>query len=266
MQQPRSDILNKILARKRQEVDESLTQLSLPHMQSLADQTVPPRSLVAAMGATLSAGKPAVIAEVKRASPSKGVLRENFIPAEIARSYAQAGATALSVLTDKDFFQGSAQALQEARATCSLPILRKDFIIDAYQIYESRYLGADCILLIVSALTPNQLTQFAQLAKTLSLDVLVEVHDKVELDLALELDLPLIGINNRDLHTFETSLETTIELLQYIPEEKIVVTESGIHEKADVTRMQRHGVNSFLVGEAFMRASDPGSCLQELFF
>ncbi|HBC57381.1 MAG TPA: indole-3-glycerol phosphate synthase TrpC [Gammaproteobacteria bacterium] len=266
MHQPQSDILTKILARKRQEVDESLNETSLSQMQSLADKTPPPRSLVAAMNATLSAGQPAVIAEVKRASPSKGLLREDFNPTEIAHSYAEAGATALSVLTDKDFFQGSAEALREARAACSLPVLRKDFIIDAYQIYESRYLGADCVLLIVSALSVEELTEFAQLAKRLSLDVLVEVHDKTELDIALTLDLPLIGINNRNLHTFETSLQTTIELLADIPQEKIVVTESGIHQKSDVALMQSHGVNAFLVGEAFMRASDPGSCLRQLFY
>jgi indole-3-glycerol phosphate synthase len=206
-----------------------------------------------------------VIAEIKKASPSKGVMRENFVPAEIAVSYEQGGACCLSVLTDIDFFQGSDAYLQQARQACSLPVLRKDFIIDPYQVYEARAIGADCILLIVAVLGDAQLKELANLASSLGMDVLVEVHDAEELARALPLNLPLIGINNRNLRTFETTLETTLSLLPRIPADRIVVTESGIHTPADVARMRAHHVNAFLVGEAFMKAEQPGEKLHELF-
>ncbi|MFT7673847.1 MAG: indole-3-glycerol phosphate synthase, partial [Gammaproteobacteria bacterium] len=208
---------------------------------------------------------PAVIAEIKKASPSKGVIREDFRPAEIAQSYALSGATCLSVLTDVDFFQGHDDYLGMAREACSLPVIRKDFVVDEYQVYEARVLGADCILLIVAALSDDQLKCFYDLAIAIGLDVLVEVHNVAELDRALILGLSLIGINNRNLRTFETSLDTTIDLLSRVPDGCLVVTESGIHTIDDVHRMQSHGVNAFLVGEAFMRAGDPGSEMSRLF-
>jgi len=208
----------------------------------------------------------AVIAEAKKASPSKGLLRDPFDPAAIARSYEQGGACCLSVLTDQDFFQGHEDYLIAARSACSLPIIRKDFIVDPYQVVEARAMAADCILLIASALEQTQLKNLADLAQQWNLDVLIEVHNREELMRALELDLKLIGINNRNLHNFETSLETTYQLLKDIPEDRIVVTESGIHQQEDVKAMQAHGVNSFLVGEAFMRAKDPGEKLKSLFF
>jgi indole-3-glycerol phosphate synthase len=260
------DILTKILNRKREEIAECSRQISLSEMQQLAQCAEPVRGFVAAMRASLARGEVAVIAEVKKASPSRGLLREHFDAAEIARAYANAGATALSVLTDRDFFQGSAENLRRAKAACTLPVLRKDFILEEYQLYEARYMGADCVLLIVSALTQGQLTNLSQLACSLDLDVLVEVHDEKELQIALSLDTPLLGINNRNLRTFETCLDTTLDLLDFIPAHKIVVTESGIHQRADIERMREHGVNSFLVGEALVRASDPGQALRELFF
>jgi indole-3-glycerol phosphate synthase len=216
----------------------------------------------------LAAGHPGVIAEIKKASPSKGVIREDFDPTAIASSYEAAGAACLSVLTDVDFFQGADAYLQQARAASSLPVLRKDFVVDPYQVYEARAIGADCILLIVAALgnAGGLMKDLEALALALDMDVLVEVHNRGELDLALELQSPLLGINNRDLHTFSTSLDTTLDLLAQVPAERLLVTESGIHHRADVDAMRSHGVNAFLVGEAFMRAPDPGLALQELFF
>jgi len=259
------DILKKIVQRKREEIAERAQQRSIEELKQQLDAASPPRGFVAAMKAKLAAGLPAVIAEVKKASPSKGVMRENFVPAEIAKSYEKGGAACLSVLTDIDFFQGSDAYLQQARAACSLPVIRKDFIIDPYQVYEARVIGADCILLIAACLSDAQMQALSGLAVELGMDVLVEVHDAEELQRTLPLNLPLVGINNRNLRTFETSLETTLELLAQIPEERIVVTESGIHTPEDVALMRRNEVNSFLVGEAFMRAEEPGEKLAELF-
>ncbi len=260
-----SDILKKILARKHEEIAERSRQLSLRELAQRVEDWSPPRPFLERLEQTIAQGQPAVIAEIKRASPSKGLLRDPFLPADIARSYAAAGATCLSVLTDHDFFQGHEDYLQEARSACDLPVLRKDFIIDPYQIYEARLIGADCILLIVAALDDDALRQLAQLAAELAMAVLVEVHDAEELDRALALDCRLIGVNNRNLRTFETRLETTLNLLPRIPADRIVVTESGIHSPADVALMREHGVHAFLVGEAFMRADDPGAKLAELF-
>lgn len=260
-----SDILRKIIKRKTEEVVERSARLGMPELSARAEAMPEPRGFVAAIEAKLARGESAVIAEIKKASPSKGLLREDFRPAEIAQSYAQAGAACLSVLTDADFFQGSEDYLQQARAACKLPVLRKDFIIDPYQVYEARAIGADCILLIVAALDDVQLRDLSQLAATLKMDVLVEVHNAAELERALVLPLRLIGINNRNLRTFETSLRTTIDLLERIPDDRIVVTESGIHTAADVALMREHKVNAFLVGEAFMRAPDPGVALRALF-
>lgn len=259
------DILKKIINRKLEEVEERCALVSLPDIKKRAKQATAPRSFVYALQRKIQAGQAAVIAEIKKASPSKGVMRENFVPAEIAESYEKGGAACLSVLTDVDFFQGSDAYLKQAREVCSLPVLRKEFIIDPYQVYEARGMGADCILLIVACLTDEQLKELSALAIELEMDVLVEVHDAEELQRALPLDLPMIGINNRNLRTFETSLETTIELLKQIPDDCIVVTESGIHNKEDVALMQQHNVNAFLVGEAFMRADEPGEKLAELF-
>lgn len=259
------DILKKILQRKQQEIAERSKRLPINLLQQLAENAEPVRGFVEAIECKLAAGQSAVIAEVKKASPSKGVLREDFRPAEIALSYENGGAACLSVLTDQDFFQGHEDYLKQARTACQLPVIRKDFIIDPYQVFEARAIGADCILLIVAALDDDQLEQLSQLAIQLDMDVLVEVHNEEELHRALVLNLPLIGINNRDLHTFETSLETTIKLLNFIPDETIVITESGILGKEDVTFMREHGVNGFLVGEAFMRADEPGEALANLF-
>lgn len=259
------DILKKILQRKQQEIAERSKRLPIHLLQQLAENAEPVRGFVEAIERKLAAGQSAVIAEVKKASPSKGVLREDFRPAEIALSYENGGAACLSVLTDQDFFQGHEDYLKQARTACQLPVIRKDFIIDPYQVFEARAIGADCILLIVAALDDDQLEQLSQLAILLDMDVLVEVHNEEELHRALVLNLPLIGINNRDLHTFETSLETTIKLLNFIPDETIVITESGILGKEDVTFMREHGVNGFLVGEAFMRADEPGEALANLF-
>ncbi len=259
------DILKKIVSRKKEEITERRQQVGLEALRSRLNEASPVRGFVAALRAKLAAGQPAVIAEVKKASPSKGVIRENFIPAEIAKSYEKGGAACLSVLTDIDFFQGADDYLQQARAACSLPVLRKDFIIDPYQVYEARAIGADCILLIAACLSDQQMEELSKLAVELGMDVLVEVHDAEELLRTLPLELPLVGINNRDLRTFETRLETTTELLSLIPEGRIVVTESGIHTPADVALMRGHGVNSFLVGEAFMRVEEPGEKLAELF-
>ena len=262
------DILKKIIKRKLEEVEERRALVSLVDMKRRVERAktaLPPRSFVYALQRKIQSGQAAVISEIKKASPSKGVMRENFIPADIAVSYEKGGAACLSVLTDVDFFQGSDAYLQQAREVVSLPVLRKEFIIDPYQVYEARGMGADCILLIVACLADEQLKELTELALSLEMDVLVEVHDEEELKRALPLDLPMIGINNRNLRTFETSLQTTIDLLKLIPDDCIVVTESGIHNKEDVALMQQHNVNAFLVGEAFMRADEPGEKLAELF-
>lgn len=259
------EILRKILRRKAEEVAESAAAVPLSELSRRAEAAPPVRPFVGAIEACIGAGRPAVIAEIKRASPSKGVLREDFHPADIAAGYARGGAACLSVLTDRDFFQGGLQDLRAARAASDLPVLRKDFMIDAYQIYEARVAGSDSILLIVAALGDAQLRELSGLALELGMDVLVEVHDGEELERALALDLPLIGINNRDLRTFETTLETTLGLLGRIPDDRVVVTESGILSRDDVALMRSRGVNAFLVGEAFMRAEDPGRQLGALF-
>lgn len=258
-------ILRNIVARKHQEVAERSQVISLAALYKKAEQARVPRGFTQAMLNKAASGKPAVIAEIKKASPSKGVLRENFIPAEIALRYEQCGAVCLSVLTDKDFFQGHENYLMEAREACSLPVIRKDFIVDPYQIVEARAINADCILLIAACLTDQQMSEFSLLAHELGMDVLVEVHNRVELDRALEVPNRLIGINNRDLHSFEVKLENTWDLLPFVPKDRLVITESGILNSDDVSAMQQHQVNAFLVGEAFMRAEDPGKALQALF-
>ena len=260
-------VLQKILARKVEEVAARRASVSLAELEALAAAADAPRGFAKAMIAQAKRKQPAVIAEIKKASPSKGVIRENFQPAEIANSYEAGGATCLSVLTDIDFFQGSDDYLKQARAACSLPVIRKDFMIDPYQIVEARALGADCILLIVSALDDVKMAELASVAKGVGLDALVEVHDGDELERALTiLDPPLVGVNNRNLHTFDVSLETTLDLLPRIPRDRLVVTESGISHRADVELMEISDVYSFLVGEAFMRAEKPGVELQRLFF
>ena len=267
----RADILQRILDRKAEEIAERTARVSLDALRARLADAPPTRGFVAAVEAKRAAGKPAVIAEVKKASPSKGVIREDFDPAAIARSYEAGDAACLSVLTDVDFFQGADAYLQQARAACSLPVLRKDFTIDAYQIVEARVLGADCILLIVAALDDAQLSSLYREAMTIGLDVLVEVHDADELDRALQLPaidsrLPLIGVNNRDLRTFEVSLATTVSLTSAMPAGRILVTESGIATLDDVATMRDAGIDAFLVGESFMRDPDPGAALQRLFF
>lgn len=259
-------ILKKIIERKREEVLERKRRVSLTQLETDITGLPKTRGFVSAIQQRLRQNSPAIIAEIKKASPSKGVIRENFRPAEIALDYERGGAACLSVLTDIDFFQGADAYLQEARAAVSLPVIRKDFMIDPYQIIESRIIGADCVLLIVSALSAQELASLNQLALSIGLDVLVEVHNRQELELALTLPNTLIGINNRNLHSFEVSLETTYSLLEDIPKDKIVVTESGILDKSDVALMQERGVNSFLVGESFMRADSPGEKLKSLFF
>ncbi|CAA0097172.1 indole-3-glycerol phosphate synthase TrpC [Zhongshania aliphaticivorans] len=258
-------VLKKILDRKREEVAERSALVSIAQLQAQIASASAPRGFVKAIEAKLAAGKSAVIAEVKKASPSKGVIRENFIPADIAASYEAGGAACLSVLTDADFFQGAELYLQQARGACSLPVIRKDFIIDPYQVYEARAIGADCILLIAAALDDETMASLNQLAQSLGMDVLIEVHNAEELARTLPLGNRLVGINNRNLHNFETSLQNTFDLLAAISDEHIVVTESGIHTAADVAAMREHGVNTFLVGEAFMRAVEPGEKLAELF-
>lgn len=258
-------ILKKILARKREEIAERSAIVSAEELLVRAGSASAPRGFAAAMAAKIAAGESAVIAEIKKASPSKGVIREDFDPASIAASYAVGGAACLSVLTDVDFFQGADEYLQAARAACDLPVIRKDFIIDKYQIYEARAMSADCILLIVSALSEDQLHQLHDEAQSLGMDVLIEVHDKAELEIALKLDNPMVGINNRNLHSFEVSLENTYQLLEQIPAGKIVITESGIHQRDDVAAMRDRNVNAFLVGEAFMRSDEPGQRLREMF-
>ncbi len=259
------DILGRILERKRAEVRERRKTVPLAGLQSAAGDAPAPRGFYQAIARTIEVGRPAVIAEIKKASPSRGVIRPDFEPEAIARSYAEGGAACLSVLTDIDFFQGRDEDLREAREACGLPVLRKDFMVDAYQIHESRAIGADCILLIVAALGDSELREFADIATELGMDVLVEVHNREELERGLMLRLPLIGINNRDLHTFDTSIETTIGLMHDVFPDRTVVTESGIHSRDDVARLRKNHVNAFLVGEAFMTSEDPGARLRELF-
>ncbi|HXD83720.1 MAG TPA: indole-3-glycerol phosphate synthase TrpC [Rudaea sp.] len=260
-----SDILQRILARKRDEVRERSARMPARELSARIVDAPAPRGFRAAIDARIAAGAAGVIAEVKKASPSQGVIRTDFRPADIARSYAADGAACLSVLTDVDFFQGADDYLVVARASCALPVLRKDFVIDDYQVYEARALGADCILLIVAALDDAQLADFSTLAHELGMDVLAEAHDATELERALKTSAALIGINNRDLRTFKTSLDTTLNLRSRVPADRLLVTESGIHTRVDVARMRDAGVNAFLVGEAFMRADDPGAELARLF-
>lgn len=260
-----SDILKKIIAVKVQEVAAAKAAKPLSQIRGEAGHAAPSRDFVAAIRSKIAAGQSAVIAEIKKASPSKGVIRADFHPAEIAASYARHGAACLSVLTDEQFFQGSAEYLKQARAACELPVLRKDFMVDEYQIYEARAMGADAILLIAAELSLEQMRTFEMLAHQLGMAVLVEVHNGDELDVALQLSTPLIGINNRNLRTFEVSLATTLELLPRIPQGRIVVTESGIFTTEDVKLMREHQVSGFLVGEAFMRAETPGAELARVF-
>ncbi len=260
-----ADILERILAVKAEEIAEAKKAVGAADMRRRADEARKPRNFAGALREKIAAGLPAVIAEIKKASPSRGVLREQFDPAAIARSYTQHGAACLSVLTDRRFFQGGAEDLSAARSVCELPVLRKDFVVDPYQIYESRALGADCVLLIVAALELPRLQELEAAADSLGMGVLVEVHDHTELELALRLSTPLIGINNRDLRTFDTRLETTLSLCPLVPAPRIAVTESGIVAPEHVSRLRKGGVHAFLVGEAFMRAPDPGVELARLF-
>jgi indole-3-glycerol phosphate synthase len=259
------DILKKIIKRKFEEIEERSQSVSLDELKQQAAEADAPRGFVAAIEQRLANKEPAVIAEIKKASPSKGVIREDFDPVAIAQSYEQGGATCMSVLTDVDYFQGASQYLIDARRATSLPVIRKDFIVDPYQVYEARAMGADCILIIVAALDDQPMEELVDLAHELGMDVLVEVHDQQELERALKLPIKLLGINNRNLRTFEVSLNTTLELLPMIPRDVIVVTESAIHTQDDVRLMRDNDVHTFLVGESFMRADDPGSKLQELF-
>lgn len=259
------DILHKIVQRKAEIVTARRAAASLEQVIASVDEAPPVRGFVDALQEHIAIGRPAVIAEIKKASPSKGVIREDFRPAEIAQSYAHANASCLSVLTDVDFFQGSDHYLQQARAACQLPVLRKDFMIDPYQVYEARALGADCILLIVACLEDAMLNELCGLAHDLGMDVLVEVHDEPELERALRLPNKLIGINNRNLHTFETTLQTSLTLKQQVPSDYLLVSESGIHTPEDVGLLRENGIQAFLVGEAFMAAQDPGAKLKELF-
>ena len=261
-----SDVLKKILARKAEEVRARSEALPLRELSARVADAPAPRGFAAALQAKLDAGSPAVIAEVKKASPSQGVIRPDFQPARIARSYEAGGAACLSVLTDIDFFQGHDEYLQAARAACALPVLRKDFVVDAWQVYEARLLGADCILLIAAALGDAALAELNHLALELGMDVLLEVHDLDELERALQVPAPLLGINNRNLRTFEVSLDTTLSLREAVPADRILVTESGIHTRDDVARMRAAGVGAFLVGESFMRAPEPVEALRSLFF
>ena len=260
-----NDVLKRILARKQEEVAERRERVSLFELKARLSGAPPVRGFADAVAAKLQAGLPAVIAEVKKASPSKGVIRADFDPAAIARSYEAGGAACLSVLTDIDFFQGSDAYLQQARAACSLPVLRKDFVVDAWQLHEARMLGADCVLLIAAALDDVQLAEFAYIADELGMDVLVEVHDLDELERALPIPARLLGVNNRNLRSFEVSLQNTLDLKDMVPADRVLVTESGILAPADVALMRGAGINAFLVGEAFMRQPDPGTALRELF-
>jgi indole-3-glycerol phosphate synthase len=260
-----SDILNQIVAVKQEEVAAAKQKKSLEAVRDDAFSRVLTRGFEQALRAKVAAGEAAVIAEIKKASPSKGVLRADFLPADIAQSYAEHGAACLSVLTDRQFFQGSSDALKQARASCDLPVLRKDFLVDAYQVYESRAMGADCILLIAACLSDAQMAEFEAIARALDMAVLVEVHDSAELARALRLKTPLVGINNRNLRTFEVSLDNTLAMLADVPADRLLVTESGILAREDVQKMRAAGVHAFLVGEAFMRAPDPGVALAALF-
>ena len=260
-----SDILDKIVAVKHEEIAAAKKKKPLEAVREDAFSRVLTRDFEGALRAKIAAGRPAVIAEVKKASPSKGVLREDFIPADIAQGYAEHGAACLSVLTDHQFFQGSADYLKQARASCDLPVLRKDFMVDAYQVYESRAMGADCILLIAACLSDGQMAELEGIARSLDMAVLVEVHDAAELQRALKLKTRLVGVNNRNLRTFEVSLDTTLGMLQDVPADRLLVTESGIRTQEDVQRMRSSGVHAFLVGEAFMRAKEPGEALAALF-
>ena len=260
-----SDILKKIVAVKNEEIAQASQKKSLAMVRADAESRVLTRDFIGAIQHKINQGQSAVIAEIKKASPSKGVLRADFIPADIAQSYAEHGAACLSVLTDAQFFQGSVDYLKQARASCDLPVLRKDFMVDAYQVYEARAMGADCILLIAACLDDAQMKDLEAIALSLDMAVLVEVHDAEELNRALKLKTPLVGINNRNLRTFEVSLDTTIGMLKDLPSDRILVTESGILTPADVQKMREAKVNAFLVGEAFMRAPDPGQALADLF-
>jgi indole-3-glycerol phosphate synthase len=260
-----SDILEKIIATKRTEVTAAQMAVSLADIKTLAESAPKLRDFVGAIRAKIAAGNAAVIAEIKKASPSKGVIRSDFKPAEIAESYEQGGAACLSVLTDIEYFQGSPEFLKQARAACNLPVLRKDFMIDAYQVYEARAMGADCILLIAAAIDLAKMRELESIAHSLGMAVLVEVHNGEELDLALQLNTPLLGINNRNLRTFDVTLQTTLDLLPRIAKDKIIVTESGIFTADDVALMRKNNVHTFLVGEAFMRQENPGEELRKVF-
>lgn len=260
-----SDILAQIVATKHQEITAAQKRVPLAAMRADAESRLLTRDFLGAMRAKVGAGLPAIIAEIKKASPSKGVIREDFVPADIAQSYAEHGAACLSVLTDRQYFQGSPDYLKQARASCDLPVLRKDFMVDAYQVYEARAMGADCILLIAACLSDDQMRDLEALAHSLDMAVLVEVHDRDELQRALKLRTPLVGINNRNLRTFEVSLQTTLDMLPDVPADRLLVTESGIMGGADVQRMRSAHVHAFLVGEALMRAADPGEALAALF-
>ena len=260
-----SDILEKIISVKHREIEESRSVVALSDLEKQCSSLPPTRDFVRALRSRVEKLQPAVIAEIKKASPSKGVIREDFDPVKIAKSYEQSGAACLSVLTDREFFQGAPEYLTAVKSTTSIPVIRKDFIIDPYQVFEARAMGADCILLIVAALTGSQMRELEKVAQQANLAVLVEVHSEVELEKALELKTPLIGINNRNLRTFETNIETSIKLSENIPDGRIVITESGIHTREDVQLMIENSIYSFLVGEALMRQPDPGAALEGLF-
>jgi indole-3-glycerol phosphate synthase len=260
-----SDILQKIVAVKREEIAAGMKKKSLAAMREDAEGRVMTRDFEGALRSVIAAGRAAVIAEVKKASPSKGILRADFIPADIAQSYAEHGAACLSVLTDQQFFQGCNDFLKQARASCQLPVLRKDFMVDSYQVFEARAIGADCILLIAACLSDDQMSELEAVAHHLGMAVLVEVHDATELHRALKLKTPLLGINNRNLRTFEVSLDTTLGMLLDVPADKLLITESGILKRSDVQTMRNAGVHAFLVGEAFMRSPEPGAALADLF-
>ena len=262
----KNTILNEIIAEKRREISRAKQGLSFSDLEFQIQDCGPLRNFCDSLKSVISVRKPAIIAEIKKASPSKGVIRRDFNPAEHARDYEVNGATCLSVLTDVKYFQGADAYLEEAKAACSIPVLRKDFIVDPYQIAQSKLLGADCILLIVAALQHSQLLELAAYANEISIDILVEIHNREELDWALEVESDLIGVNNRNLHTFETSLQTTIDLLPHIPPGKIIITESGINTTEDIHKIISNGIFGFLIGESFMRASRPGSRLKELFY